>query len=136
MFSIIKNILYVDADQFEAMANFYQKGLGIPAVYCDPANLGWAEFDTGSTRLCFHGNPHYKTDLSGDHMKYNHIVLCAGDIETVSGLREKFVQNGYAEKELYDVERGEVSVLVEHEAYVVFWVSDPMGNMIQVESVQ
>ena len=77
------------------------------------ANPGWAEFDTGSTRLCFHGNKHYKTDLSGDHMKYNHIVLCAGDIETVSGLREKFLQNGYAEKELYDVERGDVSVLVE-----------------------
>jgi len=127
-----KTILLPDDDQFDAVLDFYHRVLGLLPL--GTLNPSWVEFDTGSCRICLHQNNRYQEPDHADP-KRHHIVLSAPG-ETVIRKHDDLQKLGYIpSKEPFPTEEYKLGKLVQKEnSDVFFFLKDPMGNIVQIES--
>ncbi len=137
-FEISKNIIYVEQEKCEEVALFYHEMLGIPYKK-NLEDYAWVEFETGSCKLCIHSNNKgMEMPMSGS----THIVFYLENQAQVKSLYEKFIYSRYVMKEIGKLDKvlkpGEISQLIPWKTPLgvpirSFWVSDPVGNIVQIE---
>ncbi len=134
MWDCAKIILYPDDKQFADVAEFYGEDLGLPVKA--GANTYWTEFTAGSTQICLHFNNRYEEKTSKQPTR-SFFVLSTTDRTAVANLHTLLIANGYtvANGTLPDDAHrlGELHTL--QDGCPVFLVADPLGNVIQCESL-
>ncbi len=137
---IRKNIMYVERERCEEVALFYHDMIGIPYDKITD-DYSWVEFKTGTTKLCMHhNNKGMKMPKSGS----THIVLYLDNQDQVKSLYQKFIDANYKIKEIGKTDKvlkqNEISQLINWKNksqkagnISSFWVSDPVGNIVQIE---
>ncbi len=139
-FELSKNIIYADDEKCEEVALFYHDLLGIPYKK-NVEEYRWVEFETGSSKLCIHHNN--KRDRPFDGGVIN-IVFYMNTQDEVLALHKRILKNGFAEISIVGAEKdkhllpNQISELIswttsKGDAINSFWVSDPVGNIVQIE---
>ncbi len=137
---IKKNILYVEDEHCKEVALFYHDMIGVSyRKEITDNDYKWVEFNTGTTKLCIHhNNKGMEMPKSGS----THIVLYLDNQEQVNTLYQKFIDSNYKIKKIGKTDKvlkvGEISQLIswktsKGESVKSFWVSDPVGNIVQIE---
>jgi len=139
-FELRKNIIYADDEQCEELALFYHEMLGIPYKK-NIEEYKWVEFETGSCKLCIHHNNKRTNPFEGGVIN---IVFYVETQDKVLELHTKFLGNGFSEISIAGADKdkhllpGQISELItwktsKGDALTSFWVSDPLGNIVQIE---
>ncbi len=139
-FELRKNIIYADDEQCEELALFYHEMLGIPYKK-NIEDYQWVEFETGSCKLCIHHNNKRTNPFEGGVIN---IVFYVDTQDKVLELHKKFLGNGFSEISIAGAGKdkhllpGQISELItwktsKGDALTSFWVSDPVGNIVQIE---
>ncbi len=137
-FELSKNIIYADDEKCEEVALFYHDLLGIPYKK-NVEEYRWVEFETGSCKLCLH---HNNKGMEMPESGSTHLVFYVESQEDVNALYQKFIDSNYKEKRIGKTTKvlkpEEISQLIswttsKGDAINSFWVSDPVGNIVQIE---
>ncbi len=139
-FELSKNIIYVEDEQCEEVALFYHDLLGIPFKK-NTEEYRWVEFETGRCKLCIHHNNKRDRPFEGGVIN---IVFYVNTQDEVLALHKKILENGFAEISIVGAGKdkhllpGQISELIswttsEGDTISSFWVSDPVGNIVQIE---
>jgi len=139
-FELRKNIIYADDEQCEELALFYHEMLGIPYLK-NGEDYKWVEFETGACKLCIHHNNKRTKPFEGGAIN---IVLYVDTQDKVLELYKKLLGNGFSEISIAGAGKdkhlnpGQISELItwktsQGDAITSFWVSDPLGNIVQIE---
>ena len=138
---IRKNILYVEDEKCKEVALFYHEMIGIPYNNEITDDYSWVEFKTGNTKLCIHhNNKGMKMPKSGS----NHIVFYMDNQKQVNSLYQKLIDSNYKKKKIGKTDKvlklNEISQMIHWKNKNTkagnissFWVSDPVGNIVQIE---
>ena len=139
-FELRKNIIYADDEQCEEVALFYHDMLGIPYLK-NGEDYKWVEFETGACKLCIHHNNKRTKPFEGGAIN---IVFYVDTQDKVLELHKKLHGNGFSEISIAGAGKdkhllpGQISELItwktsKGDAITSFWVSDPVGNIVQLE---
>ena len=137
-----KTIIYAEEDQCEELTLFYHDDLNIPYTNNINNDYSWVEFETGSCHLCIHHNNKREKAYKGGVIN---IVLYADTKEKVISLHKTFIDKNYIETPLIGTKNNkhlapkQISEIIDWEALngeqmFSFWVCDPIGNIVQIES--
>ena len=127
---LLKIILYVRRSEMLETTDFYREAIGLQQL-C-PANLTWNEFEAGGTTLCLHVK-----DKNSLRKKTTNIALYSGTREEVEALHSRLVKNGYKVTRDINPERDKtMGRLREEKTMTTFWIKDPAGNTVQIESLR
>lgn len=140
-----KFIIYAEKEEINGLAEFYRDIIGLtPIGYLNP---GWNHFDTGNGRLCMHHNNLYRGTIAGP--RHSHIVIAKGKTRRdIENMHAAICAAGYRvlkddpedmtkkvpmkQKEISPVWTGKDGKSGK-DTYT-FWLLDPVGNMVQIES--
>jgi len=139
-FELRKNIIYADDEQCEELALFYHEMLGIPYMK-NGEDYKWVEFETGGCKLCIHHNNKRTKPFEGGAIN---IVFYVDTQDKVLELYKKLLGNGFSEISIVGASKdkhlnpGQISELItwktsSGDSISSFWVSDPLGNIVQIE---
>ena len=130
-----KTILLPDEDMFEEVMNFYHKVIGLE--YINGPNKYWVEFDTGTSRICLHENNRYD-EIDDGRPKRDHIILTTDDKEGVLQKHKELQKMGYIASETTFPEKEHLlgAFFEKDSGTVLFMIKDPMGNYVQIESLE
>lgn len=137
---LTKNIIYVDDGQCEEVALFYHDVLGI-SYKKNVEDYKWVEFETGASKLCIHHNNKRNKPFEGGVIN---IVFYVETQEKVLVLHKEILKKGFNEISIVGADKekqllpGQISELIKWktskgEMINSFWVSDPVGNIVQIE---
>ncbi len=138
---IRKNIIYVEDEKCKEVALFYHNMIGIPYNNEITDDYSWVEFKTGTTKLCIHNN---NKGMDMPKSGSTHIVFYMDNQEQVNSLYQKFIDSNYKKKKIGKTDKtlkqNEISQLIHWKNKNIkagnissFWVSDPVGNIVQIE---
>lgn len=127
---LLKIILYVKPSKMEETAEFYRDAIGLPLT----VNFGnWKMFEAGSVSLCLS----LKEDDRSLRDKATNFALYSGTREEVAELHERLEQAGYRTTSDLNPEREKTMGVLRHERMMTtFWIKDPAGNTVQIESLR
>ena len=126
---LLKIILYVRASEIDETAEFYKKAIGLPQL---TAFSDWKEFDAGPVTLCLH-----EKDKSSPRDKATNFALYSGTREQVAALHARLIEDGYKVTSDINPEHDKTMGRLRHEeTMTTFWIKDPAGNTIQIESLR
>ncbi len=139
--NMIKTVFYVNKDKWEENCKFYTEVLSLP--YVVGPNKFWVEFGSGNCRICMHHNETkdgeiYK-EVRNYSLKGNHIALEVGSIDNVKQMYNRIAKMDYTKgNEIMPKNENELGKLFswgdKEQEYFSFWLIDPNGNVIQIET--
>lgn len=128
---LLKIILYVRAWEMTETADFYRNAIGLHQMN-PPANAGWIVFDAGAVNICLHVK-----DKNSVREKATNFALYSGTREEVAALHARLIDDGYKVTRDVNPERDKtMGRLREEETMTTFWIKDPAGNTVQIESLR
>lgn len=128
---LLKVILYVRASEIIETADFYRDAIGLQQL-SPSAAYGWIVFNAGAVNICLREKD--KTSLRN---KATNLALYSGTRKDVEALYNRLLEAGYNEKNQINPERDKtMGRLQQSEAMTTFWIKDPAGNTIQIESLR
>ncbi len=141
--SISKIILYAHEDEIIALAEFYREVIGLEQK--TPTNSNWVEFSTGSIDLCLHSmkaavKRNLKTGELPDNKEFKrtHIILELETKEDLVAEYKRITNSGVLKKAdiLLHTKQTILPEVRETNNYYYFYLTDIVGNFIQIESLK
>ena len=128
---LLKIILYVRGGEMAETTRFYQKAIGLQQLN-PPADTGWVVFDAGTVNLCLHTK-----DETSTRKKATNFALYSGTREEVAALHARLAKDGYKVTRDINPEKDKTMGRLRHEeTMTTFWIKDPAGNTVQIESLR
>ena len=128
---LLKIILYVRAWEIAETADFYRNAIGLQQM--NPENkTGWIVFNTGTVNLCLRAK-----DRTSIRVKTTNLAIYGGTREEVKALHARLIEDGY--KVTTDINPKmdkTMGRLREEKTMTTFWIKDPAGNTVQIESLR
>ena len=126
---LLKIILYIRASEFEETADFYRDDIGLQQL---TTWEDWIEFEAGTANICLRAK-----DKSSARTKATNLALYSGTREDVAALHARLTEAGYKEFNAINPERDKTMGRLRHEEEMTtFWIKDPAGNTVQIESLR
>ena len=127
---LLKIILYVRRSEMLETTDFYSNTIGLHQR--SSSNLTWNEFEAGSVTLCLHVK-----DKNSSREKATNIALYSGTREDVKALHARLIDQGYSVTSDINPKRDKtMGRLQEKATMTTFWIKDPAGNTVQLESLR
>ncbi len=128
---LLKIILYVKRNEMAETVAFYRDAIGLQQLN-PPADTGWVVFDTGAVNICLKEKD--KTSLRD---KATNFALYSGTRDEVEALHTRLIEEGYKVTSDINPEKDKTMGLLRHEeTMTTFWIKDPAGNTVQIESLR
>jgi len=128
---LLKIILYVKRSEMPETTHFYREAIGLQQLN-PPADTGWVVFDTGTVNLCLR-----EKDKSSARDKATNFALYSGTREEVTALHARLIKDGYKVTNDINPEKDKtMGRLREEKTMTTFWIKDPAGNTVQIESLR
>lgn len=126
---LLKIILYVRPSEMTEVADFYREAIGLQQVV---AYSNWVEFEAGTANICLH-----EKDKNSVRAKATNFALYSGTREEVAALHARLIEDGYKVTSDINPEKDKTMGRLRHEeAMTTFWIKDPAGNTVQIESLR
>jgi len=137
-----KVILFAHKDEMLQLGEFYRDVIGLDLK--GELNLYWVEFDVGGTQLCLHhfdGAAQRDVETNqfpdNDEYKLTDVVLFVTKEEAIAEY-DRITTLNVLEKTEGSVKRTKNTISVLYKDTVVcervFYITDPLGNLVQFES--
>ncbi len=128
---LLKIILYVRASKMPETVAFYKKAIGLQQLN-PPADTGWVVLDAGTVNICLR-----EKDKTSMRNKATNFALYSGTRNEVKALHARLIEEGYKVTRAINPEKDKtMSRLRNEETMTTFWIKDPAGNTVQIESLR
>ena len=126
---LLKIILYVKPSKMEEASTFYREDLNLQQVTTFD---NWIEFEAGTVSLCLSEKREWSR-----RDKATNFALYSGTREEVEALYGRLIEKGYKVTSDINPERDKTIGRLRHEELMTtFWIKDPAGNTVQIESLR
>ena len=110
---------------------FYRKAIGLQQMN-PPMDTGWVVFDAGTVNICLR-----EKDKTSLRPKITNLALYSGTREEVENLHARLIEDGYKVTSNINPEYDKTMGRLRHNnAMTTFWIKDPAGNTVQIESLR